>query len=244
MKKIYLLVLLLNGALIATAQFNDSLQHYLNGNLSGTLNNASGDKNYLLNNFVKYKYYKRKSELNFNSGWIYGKNKDGLTNNDFNTSVDFNIYRDTAARLNYWGLAGYTSSYSLKINGQFQAGLGVAYKLVDKTYMYLRLSDGILFEHSNLLLNDSIPDLYTTFRNSLRVQLRVFPLQRVSFEGTAFWQPSVKNIGDYIITAQAGLSIKLMKWLSLTTRLNYNRISRTEKENLLLTYGVMIEQYF
>ncbi|ANH81255.1 hypothetical protein A8C56_09895 [Niabella ginsenosidivorans] len=244
MKKVYLLALLLQLKLAAAAQFNDSLHHYLNINLAGTLNNASGDRNYLLNNFIKYKYYKRKSELNFNSGWIYGKNKDGLTNNDFSTSVDFNIYRDTAARINYWGLAGYTSSYSLKINNQFQAGLGVAYKLVDTKHMYLRVSDGILFEHSNLLINDSIPDIYTTFRNSLRLQLRLFPVQRVSFDGTAFWQPSVKNIGDYIITTQMGLSIKLMKWLSLSTRLNYNRISRTDKENLLLTYGILIEQYF
>ncbi|WP_300601301.1 DUF481 domain-containing protein [Niabella sp.] len=231
-------------AQVAAAQFNDSVHHYLNAGLSGTLNQSSGNKNYLLNNALKYRFYKQKSELNANAAWIYGQNNDGLTNNDLTTALDFNIYRDTASRLNYWGLAAYTSSYSLRINSQFQAGLGGAYKLVDNGLWYLRMSDGILFEQSKIAPTDSTLERYHTFRNSLRLQLRWYAYRALSFESTSFWQPSLKNINDYIITCQLGLNLKLVKWLSLSTRLNYNRISRTQKENLLFTYGVLFERYF
>ncbi|MBZ4191736.1 DUF481 domain-containing protein [Niabella beijingensis] len=228
----------------AAAQFNDSVNHYLNAGLSGTLNQSAGNKNYLLNNAVKYGFYKRKSGLNFNAGWIYGQNNDGVTNNDFTTALDFNIYRDTASRFNYWGLTAYTTSYSLKINNQFQGGLGGAYKLVDNPRLYLRVSDGILFEQSDIIRPDSIRERYNTFRNSLRLQLKWYPYRILSFESTSFWQPSLKNSSDYIITCQLGLNLRLIKWLSLSTNLNYNRLSRTNKENLLFTYGLVFERYF
>ncbi|MCD2421608.1 DUF481 domain-containing protein [Niabella pedocola] len=229
---------------VAIAQFNDSTHHYLNAGLSGTLNQSSGSKNYLLNNALKYRFYKRKSELNANAAWIYGQNNDGITNNDVTTALDFNIYRDTASRLNYWGLTAYTSSYSLRINGQFQAGLGGAYKLIDDGLLYFRISDGILFEQSDIAPTDSTRERYHTFRNSLRLQLRWHPYHALSFESTSFWQPSLKSMDDYIVTCQLGLNLKLVKWLSLSTRLNYNRINRTGKENLLFTYGVLFERYF
>lgn len=229
---------------MAAAQMNDSTHHYLNAGLSGTLNQSSGSKNYLLSNALKYRFYKRKSELNANAAWIYGQNKEGITNNDVTTALDFNIYRDTASRLNYWGLAAYTSSYSLRINSQFQAGLGAAYKLIDNGLLYFRVSNGILFEQSDIAPTDSTREHDHTFRNSLRLQLRWHPYHALSFEGTSFWQPSIKHIDDYIVTCQLGLSLKLVKWLSLSTRLNYNRINRTGKENLLFTYGVLFERYF
>jgi len=34
------------------------------------------------------------------------------------------------------------------------------------------------------------------------------------------------------------------KWLSLTTALNYNRVSRTDRENLLLSYGLSFQKFF
>lgn len=229
---------------VTMAQFSDSVHHYLNAGLSGTLNQSSGSKNYLLNNALKYGFYKRRSGLNLNTGWIYGQNNDGLTNNDFTGALDFNIYRDTAARLNYWGLAAYTTSYSLKINNQFQAGAGAAYKFIDNRYLYLRVSDGFLFEQSDIAPTDSTRERYATVRNSLRLQLRWYPYRILSFESTAFWQPSLKSGNDYIVTSQLGMNIKLVKGLSLSTRLNYNRVNRTQKENLLFTYGVLFERYF
>lgn len=244
LKFMSVVVLVLALHFTTAAQFNDTTLHRLSVNFGGNLSKSSTDKNYLLNNVLKYGFKRRKSELNFNTGWLYGENNDGLTNNDVFSSLDFNIYKDTTSKLNYWGLAGYTSSYSLKINNQFQAGLGAAYKFVDNKAVYFRVSDGFLFEQTDLMINDTVRDRYSTIRNSLRLQLKLFPAQRVSFEATGFWQPSMKNFNDYITTTQAALNIKLVKWLSLTTRFNYNRMSKTNKENILFSYGILIDQYF
>lgn len=228
----------------AYAQFNDSVHHYLNINVSGTLNRSPTAKAYLFNNWVKYSLNKSKTQLNFNNGWVYGLNTGVLTNNDYTSTLDFNVFKSKEAKLNYWGLAGYTSSFSLKINHQLQTGLGAAYKFVDKPYMYLRVSDGLIYENSTVLLQDTLKENYSTIRNSLRVQLRLYYNKMISFEGVSFWQPSLQHKNDYIFTSQVGLNVKLVKWLSLTTRFNYNKMSRTQKENILFTYGVLIEQYF
>ncbi|MBX3239578.1 MAG: DUF481 domain-containing protein [Chitinophagaceae bacterium] len=226
------------------AQFNDSTHHYLNVNFSGTLNRSPAAKTYLLNNGFKYSLNKKKTQLNFSNAWIYGQNSGKLTNNDYNGALDFNIFRDNKARLNYWGLAGFTSSYSLKILNQLQTGVGAAYKVVDKDYAMLRISDGILYENNSILLSDSTKQHYNTFRNSLRIQLRLYYKKIISFESTGFWQPSLEYKNDYIVNTQLALNIKLLQWLSLSTRYNYNRISRTDRENMLFTYGVLVEHYF
>ena len=242
-----LILLLLLGCFVqvkAFAQFNDSVHHNLGVNFSGTLNRSPVAKTYLLNNGFKYSLSKKKTQLNFNNAWVYGENSGKLTNNDYNASLDFNIFRDHKARLNYWGLAGYTTSYSLKVLNQLQTGLGAAYKVVDREYAMLRISDGILYENNSILQADSTKQNYGTIRNSLRVQLRLYYKKIISFESTGFWQPSLQYKNDYIINTQLALNIRLLQWLSLSTRYNYNRISRTDRENMLLTYGIVIDHYF
>ncbi len=227
------------------AQFNDSVHHQIGANLSGTLNRSPTAQTYLLNNGFRYSLNKKKTQLNFSNAWVYGENSGKLTNNDYNASLDFNIFRDNRSRLNYWGLAGYTTSYSLKIRNQLQTGLGAAYKLIDKEGVaMLRISDGILYEANSLLVNEDEKENYSTLRNSLRVQLRLYYKKILTFESTGFWQPSLQHKNDYIVNTQLALNIKLLQWLSLSTRYNYNRISRTQKENMLFTYGVVIDHYF
>lgn len=212
--------------------------------MTGTLNRSPTAKTALFSNGVKYSLNKAKTQLNFSNNWVYGENTGVLTNNDFVSALDFNVYKNKDARLNYWGLAGYTTSYSLKIRNQVQTGLGAALKLVNKDYLYLRISDGFLYENSMILVQDTIKQSYSTVRNSLRVQVRAAYNKLLSFEGTSFWQPSLEHGNDYIFTNQLSLNIKLVKWLSLTTRFNYNKVSRTQKENTLFMYGILIEQYF
>lgn len=245
MRKVLLLIsLFILSINITLAQFNDSIHHYLNVNLAGTLNRSPTAETYLFNNSIKYSLNKKRTQLNFNNGWVYGLNTGKLTNNDYVSSLDFNVFRDKDSRFNYWGLAAFTSSYSLKVRHQFQSGLGAAYKLVDQPYMFLRISDGFLYENSTITIQDTLKENYSTVRNSLRVQLRLYHNKLVSFEGVSFWQPSLEDSKDYIFTSQLGLNIKLVKWLSLSTKFNYNKISRTRKENTLFTYGILIEQYF
>ncbi|MBD0353166.1 MAG: DUF481 domain-containing protein [Flavisolibacter sp.] len=95
-----------------------------------------------------------------------------------------------------------------------------------------------------MTLHDSTRSRYHTFRNSLRLRYRFVIQQKVVLDGTHFWQPSLQYKDDSIIKSASSLSLMLNRWLNLTTALTYNRVTRTEKENLLLTFGLTVEKYF
>lgn len=232
------------NALPVFGQFSDSIDYYLAANVSGNINKTTGTVNYLFNNGTKFSIQKDKIAFNTSNNWLYGENAGKLVNNDFVSSTDFNIYHKKKARFNYWGLANYTSSYSLKVKNQFQGGAGIAYKLVDREAAMLRISDGLIYESSRVVVNDSTDKTYNTVRNSLRVQFRYKYKKIFSFESAAFWQPSLTYSNDYIVNLQAGINIKLLKWLSFNSKFTYMQISRTQRENMLITYGITIEQYF
>ncbi|WP_347343813.1 DUF481 domain-containing protein [Mucilaginibacter sp. JRF] len=174
---------------------------------------------------------------------MYGRQQDELTNNDFSTMFDFNLYK-TFPHFFYWGLANYNTSYSLKINNQLLTGLGIAYNLIDKPDSWLNISDGILYDKSDLMLNGTTREDYHTFRNSLRLAFRFNIKGFVVLESSTFLQSSLNKGDDYIVRSTNSLSFKLNKWLALTTALNYNRQNRTNSENLLFTYGLTLEKYF
>lgn len=221
------------------AQYNDSTFYHLALNATGSLNKTNTGNAYLLNNGLNFGVKKQDVVLNATTSWLYGKQSGQLSNNDFSSILNFNLYK-TLPHFYYWGLLNYTSSYSLKINHQVQAGLGIAYNLIDRENFNLNLSDGILFDSSNLLSNSS----YDTYRNSLRLQYRLNINDLLLFEGSNFVQHSFSNGKDYIIRSSNKLSLKLRKWISLTTALTYNKMSITQSENLNLTYGITIDQYF
>jgi hypothetical protein len=224
------------------AQFNDSTHYHTVFLSSGSLNKTNDATAYLLNNSFKFNIKKKVVSMNFTNNWIYGKQDAGLTNNDFSTTFDFNLYKGPP-HFYYWGLANYNTSYSLKINNQLLTGLGVAYSLVETKNAYLNISDGILYDLSDLVINET-RDVYHTYRNSFRLTFRFNIAERVVIDGSNFLQNSLDRKQDYIIRSTTNLSFKLQKWLSLTTSLNYNRVNRTQSENLLLTYGLTVEKYF
>jgi len=49
---------------------------------------------------------------------------------------------------------------------------------------------------------------------------------------------------DYILKFNNQLSVKLNKWLSINAAMAYNEISRTNRQNLLITYGIAVDKYF
>jgi hypothetical protein len=227
----------------AYAQFNDTTFYHTAFLSSGSINKTSDGTAYLLNNAFKFNVKKKDVSLNFNNNWIYGKQNGNVSNNDFSSSLDFNLYK-TFPHFFYWGLANYNTSYSLKINNQLLAGGGIAYNLFDSANAYLNLSDGVLFDSSDLMLANNVRDKYETYRNSLRLQFKFNIADRVVIDGSNFLQNSLQRQSDYIIRSTTNLSFKLQKWLSLTTSLNYNRVNRTNSENLLFTYGLTIEKWF
>lgn len=243
MYKLFFLVPFLFLYQTSFAQFTDSTNYVVNYSSTGSLNNTNDGKSYLLNNGLKFGVRKKSVSLNFNNKWIYGKQNRQLTNNDFSSSLDFNLYK-TLPHFFYWGLLNYNTSKSLKVNNQLLAGAGIAYSIYDREDAYLNISDGILFDSSDLTLNNEIRDVYHTYRNSLRLSFRFVISKIIIVNSSSYFQSSLSNGSDYIMKSDSSLSFKVNKWLSLTTAFNFNRVARTDRQNSLLSYGLSFERYF
>lgn len=240
-QRILFILLLLPFA--GVAQFSDSVHHMVNFTSTGTANNTDDGSSYLFNNSLKAGIKKKKISLNSAAGWLYGETDDGLTNNDFNALLDFDVYT-SLPHFYYWGLATYTTSYSLDVNSQYQAGAGAAYNVFDRPEARVNLSDGILFEGSDLQLDDTTSDQYHTFRNSFRLLLHFVIRKNLVISSTTLLQNSLNYGNDYIIKSNSSISFKLNKWLSLTTAFTYNKVSRTDNSNMMFSYGLTVEKYF
>lgn len=234
---------LLSSSLLASAQYNDSVRHYASYASTGTYNQTNSSTAYFLSNNVKLGMRRKDLSVNATGGWVYGNQQNRLTNNDVSSALDFNLYR-TFPHFYYWGLATYTQSYSLKINAQGQAGLGVAYVLIDKKNTTLNISNGVLYELSDVTVKDTISNKYATYRNSFRVTFKYSYKDALTLSGIGFVQQSFLSSTDYILKGNLNLSLRLRKWLHFTTAYSYNRFNRTNRENTLFTYGLTLEKYF
>lgn len=235
------LCFLINNGLLA--QFNDSTHYHLKFAATGIYNKTNDSRSYVFNNGVSFTMNKKNISLNSSNSWIYGRQGGALSNNDFYSGLNFDVLKNLR-RLYYWGLATYTTSYSLKINHQFQGGVGLGYNIFNKKDVELVVSDGLLYETSDLELSPGVKDVYQTFRNSFRIKYHLDLNSLLVLDGSHFWQPSLRDFDDYIIRSSNTLTLKLRKWLGVTTSLNYNRLSRTGRENLLLNFGLTAETYF
>lgn len=239
----FVLVIICTIPLFSAAQFSDSLTHFTRLSLSGNINQTNGSANSFMNNEARYSIKKARKVLNTYAGWVYGRQANRVTNNDFIATLDFNLY-NTQGNFYEWGLANYTTSVSLHINKQLQTGIGIAYNLVNNTKAWFNISNGLLYETSSIALSDSVNDKYQTVRNSFRLSYRFVFWKLLTINGTNFLQNSLSNGNDYIIRSSNSAGIKLNKWLSFLTTVSYNRFKRTGTENFLFTYGLAAEKYF
>jgi hypothetical protein len=174
--------------------------------------------------------------------YLYGQQGPKQVNNDLTGVWDLNLYKENS-KIYGWGLLTYNRVYSLRINNQLQTGVGLAYDFLDSKRLQLNVSDGFLYDFSDVQLQDTIRDVYQTIRNSLRVQYRL-TAGNISLRTAAFIQNSIYKQSDYIFKAEVSLAYRIKKYLSLTVQGNYNHMNRTGKETLFVTYGLTYERYF
>ena len=225
------------------AQFNDSVSHYVSYASTGTINKTNDGNSYVFSNIVRFNISKKDVAVNTTNSYIYGQQRGSLTNNDFSSALDFNLFK-TLPHFYYWGLANYDKSYSLKINNRTQTGLGGAYRFIDKKNATFNVSDGILFEYGDLSTSDTTRKVYRIFRNSLRIRFRWVIRDIIILDGNNFLQSSLSDKNDYNIRSVTSLSFKLVKWLNFTTAANYNRLNATGRQTLLITFGLTTDKYF
>jgi hypothetical protein len=240
----FLLPLTIVLATTAYAQFNDSTNYYIKHSSTGIINKTNDQNSYVLNNTLRVSIYKKSFSVNTTNSWIYGKQQHQLANNDYTATVDFDLYK-TDRHIYYWGLLNYEKSYSLKIRNRFQGGLGVGYYLIDRKAIVIQLSDGILYERSDLTSTETTNQLdYETYRNSLRFKLRYVYKDFITLENIDLIQHSFSDRKDYIIKSNTNLSVRLYKWFSIAVAVTYNKLNVTHRENLLVNYGLTFERYF
>lgn len=243
MYKIITLFLLVLSGKTAFPQFNDSTHHRFSFSSTGIINQTKDLSSYVSNNVVSYEINQKKLNFNTAASWVYGKQQKQLSNNDYSAFANLDYLKDVK-QLYYWGLFNFDKSYSLKVNYRFQLGGGVAYGVLNKPDMNLSLSDGFVYESSDLTDPVIGKDIYQTVRNSFRLKLHWTYKDILAFDAAGFYQPSLASFKDYIIKSNNSLSIKLSKWLAINASVVYNKISRTNRENLLITYGLKIDKYF
>jgi hypothetical protein len=229
---------------IALSQFNDTTHYHVSYGATGVINKTDASNSYVFSNILRFSTRHKRINLNSTNSWIYGWQQRRRTNNDYTALLDFNVFGKKQQRFYYWGLATYDKSYSLKINHRMQTGLGLAYSFMDTDTTFLNISNGILYEAANLQINDSTKNVYQTVRNSLRLRYRFVIHRIITLDGTHFWQPSLRDKSDYILKSNLSVQVKLRKWLNISTTAAYNKVNRTRRENLLVTFGLNAEKYF
>lgn len=242
-KKIIFLIVIILYSSACFCQFNDSVHHHFTFGSTGIYNQTKDLKSFVLNNNASFEINEKRLSFSASGSWIYGKQQKQLSNNDVSVSGNVDYLKDVQ-KLYYWGLMNYDKSYSLKINYRFQSGIGVGYTFVKSPHLNFQVTDGFIFETSDLTDPARGKDIYQTVRNSLRIKYNWSYKNTFVLSGTNFVQPSIISLDDYILKFNNKLTVKLYKWLSLAATMDYNKISRTNRENLLLTFGVSIDEYF
>ena len=243
MFKIFLFFISIFFSLVSFGQFNDSTHHHFSFASSGTINKTQETSSYVLTNAAGYEVNKKRIGFNAGASWIYGRQDQKLSNNDVSFSSNLD-YLKNVQKLYYWALLNFDESYSLKINYRVQSGIGLGYTFVNNPELNLVVSDGFLYETSDLTDPVLGKDVYQTVRNSFRVKYKWSFKNTVILQGTNFIQPSLLSLKDYILKFNNQLSVKLNKWLSINAAMAYNKISRTNRQNLLITYGIAVDKYF
>src|SRR5215213_5406645 len=103
MKKLVLLAVGLNFATYGFSQFTDTTSHYINYAAAGVINKTNNSRSYVFSSLLKFAIHRKRISLNSAGSWVYGWQQNHLTNNDFSTSLDFNVYK-LLPRFYYWGL--------------------------------------------------------------------------------------------------------------------------------------------
>lgn len=230
-----------------STHYADTIRYHYSYSGTGNINNTNTIHSYILSNAASFSAVKKRGALDLSSSWIYGNQQGNITNNDFTSTADFNLYK-TIRHFYYWGLLNYNTSLSLHIDHLIQGGFGPGYNVVDKKHASLIVSDGILYEKGDLqdILYGTPQgdvtrrDRYQVFRNSFRIKYHFVIRDRITLDGTELIQHSLATIHNYILNLSASGSVKLSKWLSVTTAFSFNKFTRTRSENTLLTFGITV----
>lgn len=243
--KIWLLALVTSVLAPGTAhgQFNDTINHYIYIGSTGTFSKTNDLDSYVLANNLKFTVSKKRFSFHTANSWVYGEQSDVKSNNDFSSLAEFDFLKNEK-RIYYWGNATFDKSFSLKIDFRYQVGGGLGFNIVQSPKLLLNVTEGIIFETGSLVDKDLGERDYDVWRNSARFKYRWVIQDIVILDGFVLYQPSISTRHDTIFKTATTLSVKVRRWLSLSSAFTYNEITLTDRRNLIVTYGVVMERFF
>ena len=243
MNKLFFFLITFSYSPDSFSQFNDSTHHHFSFSSTGLINKTQDAGSFIWNNSAGFSINQKKISQNTTATWVYGKQQEVVSNNDFSVNADLDYLQDVQ-KLYYWALVNFDKSRSLKINYRFQSGAGIGYSVIKAPDLLVIISDGFIYETNDLTDPLLGKDIYETVRNSFRIKYRYMIKKMLIFQGSHFIQTSLLSAKDYIVKSDASLTVKLNKWLGLNASFNYNKISRTNRENLLMSFGLTADRYF
>lgn len=102
-----------------------------------------------------------------------------------------------------------------KINFRGLLGIGPRFKLTTSEEYKIYLGTHLMYEQEEL--DDDITPIQRDFRNSSYLSFSLYPSSRVTFVGTTYFQPKLKNFKDYRVSSETSVVVNLFAKFSLKT---------------------------
>lgn len=206
---------------------------YTAGNVNRALVQLASGLDWNLSNIFK---------LSSSPSYIYGEQNKILTEKE--TFADLRATFLHERRFYYLAFSSYEKSNLRKINSRFIGAGGIGFKLVQKKTIYLSITNVLLYEKTDFVLNEKFPDR-NLWRNSTRLFGEYqFDNSKLSISHTIFFQPSIteKNLrwnGNLILRYQVSKNVSFRS----TMENSYESVIVPGRKNndFRWTFGVVFE---
>lgn len=102
-----------------------------------------------------------------------------------------------------------------KIGFRGLLGLGPRFKLSKAENYKFYLGTLLMYEHEEL--SDGVTGIQRDFRASTYLSFSLYPTESISLISTTYYQPKLKDFGDYRVSSQSSLVVGLYKSFALKT---------------------------
>ena len=175
---------------------------------------TSGNVNRALIQFSSALDFNNSKIIKFSSSpsYIYGQQNKVLAEKEFFVDIRTSILHER--KFYYLAFTSFEKSNLRKINNRFIGAAGVGLKLVQKSHAYISVTNVLLYEKTDFVINEKFPDR-NLWRNSSRIFGEyTFRDSKLSLSHTLFLQPSIteKNFrwnGNLILKYQLSKNISL-----------------------------------
>ena len=239
--KILIGIILFLTPVIVFAQ--DTTKFHITYSSTGSYNKTQSSNSFLFNNVLDLLEKNKSIAFNLSGTYLYGRQNSITSNRDISTILNFDYFKSPPIKNSYyWCLLEYSSSLSLKVNTEKQFGFGFAFILINNPTARLTFSDGVIYDQNNVLLNN-LNINHDVIRNSFRIRYHFLINNIFNLAGLTYYQTSLEK-NDFIIKSTQTAGVKLNNWLSVGSSLTFNKYAFIQRENLLLTYGLIVDKSF